>query len=203
MTPRRSRKLVGTLAALLLAGPVASCATHIRKPAMAPQPATARFGQFGAFELRTVALAPAFGGPGGANEKATRKIDELLQQRMPMALAGIRPMVPAAAPAPGAPPAVPSAAPAPAVPTLLINPQVEEIKFVGGGARFWGGAMAGSSAVLMKVSFIDAATGRVLAEPEFYESAGAYAGAWSFGGADNAMLSHVVDDVCSYSAGNR
>ena len=44
---------------------------------------------------------------------------------------------------------------------LLIEPRIEKVKFIGTGARFWAGAFAGSSRVLVKVKFTDKATGQV------------------------------------------
>lgn len=82
--------------------------------------------------------------------------------------------------------------------TLLIAPVIKEIKFIGGAARFWAGAMAGSSAVNMEVVFTDAASGEVVARPVFYQHANAHAGAFSFGGADNAMLIRIASLVRDY-----
>ncbi len=81
--------------------------------------------------------------------------------------------------------------------TLVIEPRVRELKFVGGAGRFWGGSLAGSSAVRMTVTLTDKASGQVIAEPEFFQRAAAMGGAYSFGGTDNAMLvriSSVVDE---------
>jgi hypothetical protein len=40
------------------------------------------------------------------------------------------------------------------------------LKFVGGGKRFVAGAMAGSSAVVIRMRLTDVATGEVIADPE-------------------------------------
>ncbi len=81
---------------------------------------------------------------------------------------------------------------------LDIQPYIVQLKFVGGGARFFAGALAGSSAVLMRVRFIDAQTGRVIANPEFYQRAAASGGAWSIGGTDNGMLARITTVVQQY-----
>ncbi|HEX5959875.1 MAG TPA: hypothetical protein VFY97_01340 [Rhodanobacteraceae bacterium] len=81
---------------------------------------------------------------------------------------------------------------------LDIEPHIVELKFVGGGARFFAGALAGSSAVLMRVKFVDAQTGRVIADPEFYQRAAASGGAWSIGGTDNGMLARIATVVQQY-----
>src|SRR5690606_35710420 len=87
--------------------------------------------------------------------------------------------------------------------TLQIEPYIKEIKFIGGAARFWAGAMAGSSAVLMGVTYRDSKTGEVIAAPEFLRVGNAYAGAWSMGASDNQMLETVAMDVVHYSTANR
>ncbi len=85
---------------------------------------------------------------------------------------------------------------------LLIEPRVEKIKFIGGGARFWAGALAGKSALLMRVRLSDADSGVLIAEPEFYQHAAAMAGAWTVGGADNAMLARTTTLIADYLKAN-
>lgn len=86
--------------------------------------------------------------------------------------------------------------------TLVVEPAITEIKFINGTARFWAGAMAGSSMVVIKTLFTEKETGRLVAEPEFYARAAAMAGAWSIGGADNAMLVRAANRVSDYVSGN-
>jgi len=88
------------------------------------------------------------------------------------------------------------------VKTLVIKPHVNEIKFIGGKARFWAGALAGKSYVLMSVDFVDQKTGKVIASPEFYQHANAFGGAWSMGSTDNNMLIRIADLVNGYVQGN-
>ena len=85
---------------------------------------------------------------------------------------------------------------------LLIEPVVVDMKKVNASERFWLGAMAGSSAVLLKLRYTDVATKAVVAEPTFYARAAAMSGAWTIGGADNAMLSRVVNEACGYARSN-
>ena len=85
---------------------------------------------------------------------------------------------------------------------MLIQPRVEKIRFIGGGKRFFAGAFAGKSAILMRVRFVDAASGEEIADPEFYQHAAAMAGAWSVGGADNAMLARESTLIVQYVAAN-
>lgn len=86
--------------------------------------------------------------------------------------------------------------------TLKIEPAIRHIKFIGGAARFWAGAFAGGSAVLMTVKLVDAATGATIAEPEFYQHANAHGAAWSFGGTDKAMLGREAGLIADYLKNN-
>ena len=86
--------------------------------------------------------------------------------------------------------------------TLLIEPTVTELKFVGGAKRFWAGAMAGSSAVVLKAKFTEKETGKLIANPEFYSKASAMSGAYSFGGNDNAMLRRIANWFAVYVFNN-
>jgi hypothetical protein len=85
---------------------------------------------------------------------------------------------------------------------LVIEPMIEHIKFIGGGARFWVGPLAGSSAVIMKVKYIDKESGKLVSEPEFFQRAAAWSGAFTVGGQDNAMLARIVTLVADYTKRN-
>jgi hypothetical protein len=76
--------------------------------------------------------------------------------------------------------------------TLVIEPRIEKLKVVSGGARFWAGAFAGDSYVVMKIRIVEQPSGQQLAEPEFYQRAAAMSGAWTFGGQDKDMLHRIV-----------
>lgn len=86
--------------------------------------------------------------------------------------------------------------------TLKIDPEIGYIRFISGGKRFWGGAFAGASAILLKVKLTDAATGEVVGEPEFYQHANAFGAAWSFGGTDKHMLIRISAMVEDYLKNN-
>ncbi len=164
------------------------CVTKITKPAALPQPSTERFGTFDTVEFEKVSIAPKFA-KSDANQKAAKKINEELMASLNNVFPGMTVADPAAKPTKGK--------------MLVIRPVIKEIKFIGGGARFWLGAMAGSSAVLMQVSFVDKETGAVLANPEFYRAASAMGGGWSIGGTDNMMLTTIVQDITTYTSSNR
>lgn len=87
--------------------------------------------------------------------------------------------------------------------TLVVEPRIEKIRFISGGARVWAGAFAGSSRVLVKLRLVDQATGAVIAEPEFYQHAKAMAGAWTFGAADNSMLIRTASMSLDYLKANQ
>ncbi|MDZ4199019.1 MAG: hypothetical protein U1E27_07015 [Kiritimatiellia bacterium] len=163
---------------------VMGCATRLTKPAGIPAPVKVRLGTFANVELRPVTISDAYAGA-GANQKAGRKINELLNAQM----AYVFPHVNAAEKKDGK--------------TLEIIPLIKEIKFIGGAARFWAGAMAGSSAVLMEVTYLDKETGEEIARAEFYDQANAYAGAQNMGATDNLMLQTVVKQIIDYTSANR
>ncbi|MDY0021332.1 hypothetical protein [Arenimonas caeni] len=85
---------------------------------------------------------------------------------------------------------------------LRIEPYVAGIRYISGGKRVFAGAFAGKSRVLLRVRLVDAASGELVAEPEFYQHAAGMAGAYSFGGADKAMLERVTGLVVEYLRGN-
>ncbi len=159
---------------------LSACTTEIRATSTQNQPPSEPFKNFGQFILHRVAPSPA-DAEHEANQRATQKIDNQLQLTLGAQLlrwdkGDGR--------------------------TLEIEPKIEEIKFVSGGVRFWAGAFAGSSAVVMQVNFNDADTGNTIAAPTFYQHASAMAGAWSFGGADNAMLYRIANIINDYVVRN-
>ena len=50
----------------------------------------------------------------------------------------------------------------------------------------------------MRVKFVDWETGRVIADPEFYQRAVAYGDAWSIGDTDNGILARIATVVQQY-----
>ena len=162
------------------------CATQLRKPAGPPQPAKVKLSNFQAVEMNHVTISPRFASA-EPNQKALRRIDQELLSCMHLIFPNLNKVEETDSD----------------IRTLLIEPNIEEIKFIGGAARFWVGAMAGSSAVLMKVTYRDKATGEVIAEPEFYSRGDAWAGGYSVGATDNLMLDRIARDICNYTNSNR
>lgn len=172
-----SRRVLLASAALLA---IAACSTEIYAPAAQNPPPTEPFNAFGQFQLKPVTLNPDLA-EHGYNQSATTAINNNLQPTLGILLdswnKGSGRM-------------------------LVVAPYIEDIKFIGGAARFWAGAMAGSSAVVMRVTYTDDATGAVIANPVFYQHANAMGGAWSFGATDNAMLKRMADLVTEYTRKN-
>ena len=86
--------------------------------------------------------------------------------------------------------------------TLRIQPQFETIKIVSGSARFWGGALAGSSTIDITLELVDAGTGIVIGRPRIMRSANAMAGGWSVGATDQNLLYYIADIAQQYMVAN-
>ena len=171
---------------VVLALAIAGCATRYIKPTTVQNPApTEKFSSFGRFELQRVSLDSVYAGQ-NANERAAARIQEHFDSRVSPIVDGWN-----RAALQGQPARV-----------LVIEPRIEHIKFIGGGARFWVGPLAGSSAVIMKVRYIDKASGKLVSEPEFFQRAAAWSGAFTVGGQDNAMLARIVTLVADYTNRN-
>ena len=86
--------------------------------------------------------------------------------------------------------------------TLVIQPQLQDLRIISGGSRWWGGAMAGGSYVTMTLQLIDGKTGAVIASPVISRSTNAAAGAWTVGALDRNLLHVVVEMSRQYLAEN-
>jgi hypothetical protein len=180
MNPRSHLSLLW-IAALAVAG----CATNITTDVLQNPAPTEKFSNFTRFEMSKIALPAPYAGQ-EANEKALAKIQENVSAKMtPLLETWNR-----------------SAAPGAPVRTLLIEPTVTDIKFINATSRVWAGAMAGSSAVIIRARISEKETGKVIAEPHFYSRAAAYSGAFSLGGADNAMLIRIATRLSDYLQAN-
>lgn len=81
---------------------------------------------------------------------------------------------------------------------LVIEPRIDGVRFVGGAARFWLGPFMGSSRVLLRLRLVDAATGAVVAEPEFYQHTRGMSGGFTLGVMDKAMFVRVAGLAADY-----
>jgi hypothetical protein len=172
---------------------VSGCATRITET---PAPVTRASVPLGGFErvvLVKSKIADKYAGQ-GANIKAANKIDEHLE-------IGLRSIFDQLEVKGFDETKADDYSTSSANEVLLIKPYIKQIKFIGGAARFWAGAMAGSSVVVMDVAYQDAASGEKLSEPGFQRVSNAFSGA--FGIADNRMLNDVAQDVINYTSANR
>lgn len=162
------------------------CVTHIKTDVYQNPAPAEKFVNFNRIELSRIRLLPPYAGQ-EANEEALRKIQENVDLKMNPVLATW------------------NAAPTPAsggARTLFIDLTIPEIKFISGGNRFWGGALAGSSAVKLRAQLAEKETGKVVATAEFYAKGAAMSGALTFGGTDNAMLVRLAERLSSYLLSN-
>lgn len=147
-----------------------------------PPPASKLQG-FARYELRELTMGPPFAGQKPNEAAATRVREQIAKDVAPL----IEKWNGAAA--------------TDTDKTLVLEPRIEDIRFISGGKRFWAGAMAGDSHIVIKMK-ITASTGALVAEPEFYQRASGTAGAWSMGGHDNSMLPRVVGLMVEYLNAN-
>lgn len=164
----------------------AGCTTNVKKPEAEQNPApTEAFSRFSAFELKPINTGEGCDKQHGA-DVALRSIQDRLNARLGSVIAGWNANTGKAA----------------KPRKLVIEPVCSDAKLVGTNARIWGGALAGSSAIVLKVRYVDASTRKVIAEPVFYQRANAMGGAWSFGATDRDMLNRIVDLVTDYTTRN-
>lgn len=179
-----------TLLAALAVQPVQSWAAgdvvgYIEAKEVTNPPPSVALDTFDRFEIAAIAMVDPYAGQ-PPNEQAKERLQANLNERVPPVLAEWN-----AKPEKHQPPR-----------TLKIEPTIRHVKFISGKARFWAGAFAGGTAVLMTVKLSDAVSGEVIAEPEFYQHANAMGAAYSFGATDKAMLIRVTDLVTGYLKAN-
>lgn len=170
---------------ILLAATVAAalpllngCATSIKASSSHnPAPATA-FSSYGRIDVKPVAYAPGYKG----NPAALAKIGANLDKDLAPSLAQWN-----SRPDNGR--------------TLTVEPVVEEMSFKSTTKRVFLGPLAGSSGVLMRVTFRDN-TGKVIATPEFFQRANAMSGGFTLGVQDNLMLTRVAKLASGYVIAN-
>ena len=179
---KKSLSLATIMAAAMV---VTGCATNItptRKTNPAP---AAEFSAFKAYKLESLTISDEYAGS-GANKKAAKKIQENLQDRIAPLVANWNAESDDDDPRG----------------TLVIQPHVHSIKFIGGAARFWVGSMAGSSAVIMEAEFVEEETGEKINSAQFYQHAAAVGGTYSMGATDNMMLHRIVMKLQEYMLNN-
>ncbi len=182
--------LVGAI--IILALMISGCATPSIKDAAIHRdqvailkPPEIKFGAFEKIYFRTTGINSALASH-PANQKALVKIDEYLLSRVLQIFPSLT-AIEANEQLDGLDKN-----------SLLIEPFVDDIRIIGGGARFFAGALAGDSRVTLRVTFTDLSQDKIIASPAFYQSAAAYVGAWSIGAHDNTMLTRIGDLASEY-----
>ncbi|MGY4514781.1 hypothetical protein [Lysobacter sp. HA18] len=174
------RRLASTaLLALCLAGPVVAGEPAIDPAARNPPP-TVALSTFDHFELQPVTLAPGLEAHRG-NVIAAQYLQVDLGERVPKLIDARNALPPDAD-----------------VRTLVIHPEVSDIRFITGGKRVLFGGFAGKSWALVTLHLIDKTTGEVIAEPQFLQHANSIFAGYSLGAADKLMLARLADMVASY-----
>jgi hypothetical protein len=164
---------------------LSGCVTHITTDVTQNPAPAEKFANFTQFELKKITLGAPYAGQ-EANERAVAKIQENVSLNADSLVKGWNAKGTAVTP----------------TRTLVIAPAIFEIKFISGGSRFWAGALAGSSAVILTAKITEKETGKEIANPMFYARAAAMGGAWTFGGTDNAMLVRIAGRLTDYLASN-
>ena len=159
----------------------ASAAEPIRASASHNPPPVEMLDAFDRVEIRPMALDADY-----SDSRSGRKAVDAVQRNFEKEL---QPWVAArnGRPARNTPPRV-----------LVIEPRIDGVRFVGGAARFWLGPFMGSSRVLLRLRLVDAATGAVVAEPEFYQHTRGMSGGFTLGVMDKAMFVRVAGLAADY-----
>ncbi|OFX23307.1 MAG: hypothetical protein A2V77_00285 [Anaeromyxobacter sp. RBG_16_69_14] len=74
---------------------------------------------------------------------------------------------------------------------MIVRAELTSLRIVGGGARFWLGAMAGKSDMEFNVTLVDAQTGAVVSKSQVGDDTNAFGGAWTMGGTDKSLPGEV------------
>jgi hypothetical protein len=71
--------------------------------------------------------------------------------------------------------------------TLLVQPKLLTLRIVSGAARFWGGAFAGTSDMIVELKITDAASGKIVHEKVLSTANNPFAAAWTWGSSDRSL----------------
>ena len=171
---RRLLLVSGLLALALSLG----CATKIKASVKNNPPPTEAFSAYGRIDIKPVVFASNYSGNGAGLAKIQANLTKDLTTSMDawnQRSANGR--------------------------TLVIEPIVEEMQFQHGAKRVFLGPLAGSSGVLLRLNIRDL-NGTVVATPEFYQRADAWAAGFLLGVHDNLMLTRVSNLASNYIIGN-
>lgn len=84
--------------------------------------------------------------------------------------------------------------------TLIVDVGITDMRIVSGGARFWGGALAGRSYINVLIELKDAATNTVLHRKEMSSVNNAFGAAWTGGSTDKSLPTDMGRIVAEYVA---
>jgi hypothetical protein len=173
-----NRRTVLLASAVLAAGMLQGCATKIKASSTDNPPPAKAFSAYSRIEVKPVVFKEGYRG----NQAGLAKIDENLKKDLAPKLAQWNSRA-----ATGS--------------TLVIEPVVEEMSFKRIATRVFLGPFAGSSGVLMSVTFRDN-TGKVIATPQFFQRTAALSGGFTLGVQDNLMLTRVANLASGYIVAN-
>lgn len=83
-------------------------------------------------------------------------------------------------------------------PTLIVKTNVPKMRIVGFNARFWGGAFAGNSEMLMEMTLIDKQTGVEMGHKTLTSDVNVMGATWSFGASDRSLPSDMGIIMAAY-----
>jgi hypothetical protein len=82
--------------------------------------------------------------------------------------------------------------------TLLVQQKLLTLRIVSGAARFWGGAFAGQSEIIVEIKMTDAASGKIVHEKVLSTANNPFAAAWTFGGNDRSLPTDMGKIISEY-----
>lgn len=86
--------------------------------------------------------------------------------------------------------------------TLIIEPICSNAKMMGKGSRMSVGLFGGDSVVILNVRYKDAESGKIIADPVFYQRTNVFSGAFSWGATDQDMLERMASMIAIYTSKN-
>lgn len=175
---KNNRRIVLVAAVALSLAGLQGCATKIKASASHNPPPAQAFSSYGRIDVKPVVFESGYDG----NQAALAKIAANFEKDLAPSLQTWN-----ARPANGR--------------TLTVQPVVKQLSFKSTGKRIFLGPLAGSSGVLMQVTFRDN-TGAVIASPEFFQRTNAMSGGFTLGTMDNLMLMRVANLASAYVIAN-
>jgi hypothetical protein len=174
------RAALPALAALLLA----ACGGKVEVAQYRNPPPAEAFYAFGRFELRPVEISPQYEGPApsaAAAQRMQEHFDEL-----------VRPTIAEWS----------RRASAQATRTLVIEPHIERLNYVSTPTRIFTGPYYGDAQIVMRLRYTEASSGKLIAEPRFFQDTGKWYAWVTVGVQDRAMLRRMAGLVSEYNKAN-